>query len=111
MAANSRSIVLSHAVFTYSPSTLIVNLHGYHSDPAAAAARPGPLVVKESHAAHSDTLSPKSCSLSEARWGQLFLFCCGSADASQTIVVLLLFVPCAGGTWTIFTPMTQEVFF
>lgn len=88
MAANSRSIVLTAAVFTYSPSTLIVDRHGYHSDVVAAAVQRGSHVVKKSHAARSNRLSLKAAA--SVRHDGVSSFRSRSADAGKTIVVLFV---------------------
>lgn len=57
----------------------------------AAAVLQGSLVVKKSHVAHSNTLSPKAAS--SLRDVGVALVCCGSADARQTIIVLFAVCP------------------
>lgn len=69
------------AVFTYSASTLIVGRHGYHPELAATAALRGSLVVKKSHAALGDTLSPKAAA--SVRHGGVSSIRYGSADAGK----------------------------
>ena len=78
--------------YSLSPfSTFIVDCHGYHFELVATAVLQGSLVVKKSHAAHSNTLSPKAAS--SVRDVGVRSARCGSADASTTIIVLFAVCP------------------
>ncbi len=90
MAGNSRSIVRMAAVFTYSPSTLIVDRHGNHSAAASWQCNEKLLLLKKSHAVHSDTLSPKAAA--SLRHDGVSSVRTRSADAGKTIVVLFVVV-------------------
>lgn len=69
---------------------MIVDRHGYHSDLVATAAARISLVIKKSHAVHSDTLSPKAAA--SVRHDGVSSIRSRSADAGKTIVVLFVVV-------------------
>lgn len=94
--ANSRSIVLMAAVFTYSPSTSIVRspwLPFWCSGRHGCAARIS-CCEEVTCSAHSDTLSLKAAA--SVRHGGVNSARCRSADAGKTIVVLFV-VACPHG--------------
>lgn len=88
---------------------MIVDRHGYLSDPATTAVQQGSIVVKKSHAVHSDRLSPKAAA--SVRHDGVGSVRSRSADVGKTIVVLFVVVCPLPGLRTAYFCLCDTVLF